>query len=126
MTKAHFVFEYDGKISGLFENDYISEQTLSKIKQTHVSTIDYLKKVMSASDLNLFKKDNPITMDYYSLYDVFPEQINSQQVNQRIGFKLKSKPIEIIDLKNQNITFLNHEKNIVNIEIPNNYKLYKD
>lgn len=121
MTNAHFVYEYDGKIQGLFENDYITEQTLSRIKLPHVSTIEYLKRVIVASDLNLFKKDNPITLDFDSLYDVFPEQII-----QRIGFKLKSKPIELIDLKKQNVTFSNHEKNIVNIDIPNNYKLYKN
>jgi CRISPR/Cas system CMR-associated protein Cmr3 (group 5 of RAMP superfamily) len=126
MTNAHFVYEYDGKIQGLFENDYITEQTLSRIKLPHVSTIEYLKRVIVASDLNLFKKDNPITLDFDSLYDVFPEQINTEQIIQRIGFKLKSKPIELIDLKKQNVTFSNHEKNIVNIDIPNNYKLYKN
>jgi len=29
MTKAYFIYEYDGKISGFLEQDYISEQTLS-------------------------------------------------------------------------------------------------
>lgn len=56
MNKAHFVFEYDGKIQGLFENHYITEQTLSRIKLLHVSTIEYLKKVIVASDLKLLIK----------------------------------------------------------------------
>lgn len=126
MTKAHFTFEYNGKISDLFENDFITEQTLSKIGQTNVSTLKYLRKVITASDLGLFKKDNPISLDYYSLYDIVPEQINCNNIDQRISFKLKSKSIHIIDLKNNNITFSNHDNKIINIEIPNNYKLYKN
>ena len=126
MTKAHFIYEYDGKISGLFEQDYISEQTLSKIKQTHVSTIEYLKRVITASDLKLFQKDSPISLNYDSLFDVYPDEINTEQINQRIGFKLKSKSVELLEIEEQNITFSTHENNIVNMEIPNNYKLYKE
>ncbi len=126
MTKAHFVYEFNGIIQGLFENEYKAEQTLLRTKLAHVNTIEYLKRVIVASDLNLFKKNNPISLDFDSLYDVFPEQINTKQINQRIEFKLKSKSIELMDMKKEVIIFLDHDKSIVNMEIPDNYKLYKD
>jgi len=63
----------------------------------------------------LFQKDSPISLNYDSLFDVYPDEINTEQPNQRIGLKLKSKTIELLEIKKQNITFSTHENNIVNI-----------
>jgi hypothetical protein len=126
MTNAHFKYEYEGEIQGLFENEDITKRTLAKIKPSKVKTIEYLKRVIVASNLNLFKKKNPISLEFDSLYDVHPKEINTEEINQLILFKLKSKPINVINSNKQNITFSNHKNEIINIELPKNYKLYKD
>jgi hypothetical protein len=126
MTNAHFKYEYEGEIRGLFENEDKAKRTLAKIKLSQVKTIEYLKRVIVASNLNLFKKKNPISLEFDSIYDVYPKEINTEEISQLILFKLKSKPIKLIDLNKQNITFSNHEDEIINIELPKNYKLYKD
>ncbi|TXD48159.1 MULTISPECIES: hypothetical protein [unclassified Polaribacter] len=123
MTNAYFTYEYEGEIGGLFEDDDKVERTLAKIKLPQIKTIEYLKRVILTSKLNLFKKENPISLEFDSLYDIFPEQINTKQINQSIKFK--SKQIKLMNLKKQNITFSNHEDEIINIELPKNYKLYK-
>lgn len=126
MTNAHFEYEYEGEINGLFENEERAKRTLTKIKLSKVKTIEFLKKVIVTSKLNLFKKNNPISLEFESLYEVYPKEINTKEINQLILFKLKSKSIKMINLNKQNITFSNHENEIINMELPKNYKLYKD
>lgn len=70
MAKAHFVYEFEGKIQDLFDVDYTTKQTLGRTKLTHVETIEYLKRVIVASDLNLFKKTIQFrwTLTQYMMY----------------------------------------------------------
>lgn len=125
--KAHFEYKFVGAIDKLHEPEDLKLflSRLSTDDET-VTTSEFLRLYLVTANIPIFKRDRKIPFDFHSRHSIQPEFIRVKNLKSTLEFKVNSEPVEVIQINDDEITFVTSDKSVLTEKISNSIRLVRN
>lgn len=124
---AYFEYKFDGAINKLHEEENL-KLFLSRVSSDNetVVTKEFLKYYLVSADIPIFKRDRKIPFDVHSTHSIYPEIVRLENLKSTIEFKVNSENIEVIQINNDEITFVTSDKTVFTEKTSDSIRLVRN
>ncbi|WP_062054321.1 hypothetical protein [Aquimarina longa] len=120
--QAHFEYHHSDNFNTAF-SETVWSRLFSESGTRDVKTI--IHNNSDGFDIPYLKKGTKINLDFDQIHSVSPEKINKADYDQSVSFKFNSKPVEVLQIRNDEITFSNNNSEVYTVTLNDNLKLIK-
>lgn len=124
--KAYFEYHFNDSTNKLIQKEEL-ERYLSR-KSTdgkNVNTEKWVKSYLTGFELSIFKRTFPIPFDARTVHSIEPKNLRVTDSYQNVEFKVNSRPVEIIHLTPEEISFVNDKSEVYTVKTCDNTKLIR-
>lgn len=120
--KAYFTYSFVGNFKDCFD-EIIWSRLFDKYPKRDVKTIIHNNSV--SFNIPYIKKGTKINLDFEQIHSVFPIEITKSNYNCQVEFKFNSKPITVLQIDKDIITFSNEKSEVLTITMTDDLTLIR-
>lgn len=121
--KAHFEYSFRGQFKDAFDKTVWS-RIFYQNSERDTKTI--IHDLSVGFNIPYNKKGTKINLDFDQIHSVYPEKVKESDYGQSVEFKFNSKPIEVLQIVKDEITFSNDSSVIHTITLSDELLLRRD